>query len=733
MNGPLAGFDFVVELSHRVVLRLLQDTVRLNGVPLRAPFALTVQAPLGQQTLPLHLIVEDVRLDIAAAHLRLTLPFVRSSIEIGGFGAAVFPLSGTLQADVPMRISGNGDLLVVAFTEAAISLALSAEGQQTIAGAANNLGLDPPAAARSLADALRPLVQGVGLALLPTGFVAASGEDGDLRRTGGRRPSLSRLELFGIANPDRNRQSLALFGNLLAATEGQGNPRERTASAIAPGSDFLLAISARGFHAAVFCPVLAEQLRVARAQLPTDCGGADGLDYQGVTIKRVLATLNQDFIGVAVAVTGSAPCFDASGVVIAHVKLVVEVVAGGAGELRAQSTVAAKEFGVAVKWYCGLAITAAAGAWGGMALGWIIEIFESLATSQTDASVAGLLGTLVPDLRLPEIGIETVLQTAAVTANDVTLQWRARTVAASPATPALELKLQGSRVESSTSLVKLFLTRIFCQPEEKAYDYVVTRQSQRITYDVLAWLLPRPLSVAFSVRGRSGDWVPLDPQPHGLPAVPAVVPDVECRYLVPLATGGSTVVKSVSLRYRFERLTESERQAGVVARISLVNDAADGNFWLDLRAQVRDPAGQPPAGVKANPVTPVYLEGSVVEMGEAYKDDLAQCMQIAKDVSDRFKKSRDVPPWEQAIDRAGTLRAQQRALRALTPQEGQEMLRDFYNAFGGDLARLDAATQRAELAPAVAADGIDSGELESRLEAAIANLNATLAGLRRRR
>lgn len=722
MNGPLSGFDYVLEISQPALLRLLQETLTVQDVRMRPPFPLRLPVNAGGQRLTIHLIVEDVQLDVQPAnHLRLTLAFARSSIEFGSFGTAIYPLSGTLRIDVQMTLHALGDFrpLALEFGAAQVALDLGGEGRQAIARGAVDAGLTPDTATATLVDAVRGLMRGLGKVLVPTGSMLVPGEDGGLRIGDPPVQRFTRLEVFGIAHQVRSRQSIALFGNLFADTESQGDSGQRVASAISSGSDFLVALSPRAFHSFIFCPALAGALGVPREALPTACGGATGLNHDGVTIKQVVSSLNDDFIGVAARVEKSGTCYEATGVVVAHVRLAVS-----GGILTSAVTVPVKEFGVTVDWYCQLALISGWSLYGAYLVTWIADTFESIAASNADTQIVNQLGRLAPAAAFAPTGIPiaTVPTAATVTASEVTVQSRRRLGFVDPVpAPRLELVHDKSEVVSSFSRPGVFTTRIFCQREAKRYGYIETQQSRRITYELRTWLLPEPLSVTFSVRGRSGDWVPLAPQPAGLPVSPAVVPDVECRFAVPLTTGGSTVEKSVSLRYSL---------AGRSVR--LTSDAKDGNFWVDLRAEVRDPAGQSPPGVDANPVVTVYIEGSSVEMDEEYRADLAQCMKIARDVSDRFSESRRVPPWEQAFDPVARLREEERALRALAPGEGQEMLRDFHNIHAAEIARFTAATQRAELASTGPSNGEDSGELESRIEAAIDNLNLTLAQLRRR-
>ena len=719
MNG-LAGFDYVLELSQRTLLRLLQDTLTIGGVPLQPPFPLRLPITAGDSTVVVHLIVEDVQLDVDPGNrLRLTLRFVRSSIEFGTFGAAVYPLSGTVQADVAMRLDalGNHRLLAFAFADAVVGLTLSEEARHTLANGAGRMGRTPAAATALIEDALRGAVRGGGTLRVPIGFTVEPEADGDLVRR-----QFSRLELFGLAHPDRNRQALALFGNLFAATEHQGNPGLRNGSGIGAGSDVLIAISPRAFQTFIFCPAVAAQLGVPPedlvARLPTSCGRAQGLDHEGVTIKRIEATLDQDLIAVLAAVEKSGFCYEASGVVICHVRVAVN-----SGILTSTAGIAFQKFGAAIDWYCALVFTGGLAVYGAAVLAWVAGVIEGIAESKAQTAVVGRLAALGlgPELAVPQL--PTVFTAMSITPAELVLQSRLRArFVAPPPIPSLDLVATGTQVVSSSSRPGVFTTQIFCKPEPKRYGYVETRQSQRITYDLRAQLLPQPLSVTYSVKGRSGEWVPLAPQPAGLPASPAVVPDVECQYAMPLATGGSKVVKSVSLRYRVTGTS-----------IALTGDVGDGNFWVDLRAEVRDPAGQPPAGVNASPVASVFFRGNLVEMDEEYRADLEECLRIADQVSDRFSKSRHVPAWVKALDPVARLSEQLRALSALDPEQGQEMLRDLRNVNSAVVPRLDVAGQRAKLASTAGDRSLDATDVETRIEAAIAELSASLAELRRRR
>jgi hypothetical protein len=267
----------------------------------------------------------------------------------------------------------------------------------------------------------------------------------------------------------------------------------------------------------------------------------------------------------------------------------------------------------------------------------------------------------------------------------------------------------------------VWITQLWCQNDVKDYWYFETRQTQSQKYRVDAKLIALPLSVVYSVRGGVGPWQSLTEAPGsalgGLPAV--TVTNLQCRYPTPLSAGGSVVVRDVSLRYALDGNA-----------VTLISGDGQGNFAVDLRAEVHDAMGQSPPGVDAAPTVSVFFDSDIVVMDDQYTADLTKCADLVKAVSEKHAKSQRTPRWKQQFNPAEReIMDDLDLLSALGTTQGDDMARHFLNAHSAILGRVAAARLTAD-AGGIA--GTDSALVAQQLEETIGALQLTLSQVRMR-
>jgi hypothetical protein len=685
----LSGCDFVTEFSHAALLKLLRTTPFLNGTTLQPPFELTLPGAAASA----HLLVDAVEMDVNGDNsLTIKLICSRSTVTVTSPPATIFPIAGT--------ITFTPRLALVPATPGVRSLVLN------FAQCPVSDTLAP--AIPQLKDGIRNYIQGLPQATLRS-FTVTPGATGSLQPLAFR---TLRLRSFGPA--DRNLQGLALFGNFFADTENAGNLQDRQVTGVPAGRDTLIALSLRTFKTFQFCPALGVRLAarmglpqpLAPAQLPTTCGGAGGIDISGVTVNSIDAVFGEGRVEVYVGFHKSGPCYEASGAMASYIKF------GTNGTVITSTTeTLPPNIDVDVDFLCELLGIGLLGLPGSLV---IIAVEDAVADLAKGIALTAI-GAINPQpFAPPSSGL--LLKEVRVTPQEFSVIGDFRAYQPPAPTPGLSLDRVSKTVVSLRTFSGVWTTTLFCKNRARDYPYTETLQTQSQTYRVVASLIPLPLSVVFSVRGGYGPWQKLG---LGSPSSTTVtIRNLECRYPTPLSAGGSVVVRDVTLQYAISGND-----------VVLVSPDGQGNFGIDVRAEVTDASGRPPVGVDPAPTATVNFESDLIVMGPEYVNDLKECFAIVQAINDKFSISERVPRWKQVLNPAevGILDGLD-FLNGLGTVRGEEMARHYRNAYAGALREIS-AKQAGE--GSGGASGIEDDHVARQIEETIGVLQASLSGLRR--
>ena len=616
----MAGFDFVSEISNATLLDMIKANADLDGVPLRPPFELTLPFPGGSA----HVVVDGMELDLHDDDtLSLHFNFLDTSAVLGSPPLRVVcKLSGTISVRAPIELAGLGSSrqITVATAAATVDVTYSAQAEQTLADDLAGSGLTV-AQFKALADqAITSLVRGAQDFSMPMGFNVVSG-DGSLNPL-----RFSSVQVHCIGHSDRTRQALGVFGNLLAATQNNGDHTQKTATAIPAGSDMAVSISPGAFHALVFCPAAANSLNVAVNDLPTTCGSSSGLGVQGVTLESMVDTFADGAIHVGGRVAKSGFCYDADGTFHG----VITLTASGS-QIQPHLHMDEPDVDIDIPWYCYLAVGVVLGPISVAVLAIVDAILDKVVDDLASSALKDALGEGISGLSVG--GTNGTFTGVDITPEGVTLRgsmW----VSVPTSTFWKHHWLDGSVTTASKTELSsgIHRTRLWCKSEAQDYPYTEYGQHQVATYDVESQLVAIPIGASYSLR----------PLAAGASAVPlsgtsgtVTLENVETTYQTPLATGGTKVTQEVQVDYEVNG-----------AQVKLRNRPEQGNFSVHLLGELTDCGGQALSGQGRT----VVFTGNNVEFGGTYNEDYQDCMDelriLFAQLSDKFKQSwQFVPIW----------------------------------------------------------------------------------------
>lgn len=639
--SALAGFDFALEISNPALTRLVKRQVEFRGVPLNPPFELQLPFPSGA----LHLIVNDLKLELEPDNwVTISFVFSQSSLLQTAPSSRVFcPLSGSLDVSAQVGFISPSDTvkqLVLSLREARVAVSFTPAAEQTIAAALANSGITLSDFMTGLRLEANAFAHGIPDIPLPMGFEVTSVFDMEAGLTKGLR--FTRIEVRCIGHSDRNRQALCLLGNLLPETRSNGQPDEKTSTAIAPGQEVATSMSPRAFQALVFCPAVRDGLRrlsgnqtLRVIDLPTVCGISPSLDVMDVSLTRIVSAFGTEGIQVLGGVKKSGTCYEAEGFFSASVKLVVENSA-----LVPKVQMDEPHIGVTLDWYCVFGASVVLTGVTGFALGMTLEIVNGLVSEIKNVLSQGLGNQILPSGATAALGSN--FSSAQISPEGLTLQGLLP-IYATPSDFFPSLSLESQTQDKVQTLEKkkagegFWTTRIFCQQEEKDYSYTEYAQRQIAIYKPVAILLTIPFRAQFAVRGQSGPAIPLlDVAPLGSNTVE--IQNVECTYPMPLGTGGSKVTQTVHIDYLVK---DNE--------VRLRNRPNEGNYGFTLEVSVLDCAGMPAPGITTVEKW-IIFKGSVVEMGAEYLHDFQQCMHLLEGFNKRYLRAQSVPIWKKVTN-----------------------------------------------------------------------------------
>lgn len=630
----LAGFDFVVEISNAALTRLVKR-MELFGVLLNPPFELTLPFPNGD----LHLIVDDLQLELEGDDwVTLSLVFSRSSIIPKSSSLKTLcPLSGTLSISAHVGLASPNATtrqLVLVMSEAKTAVSFTPAAEQAIAAALSNSGVRPEEFKTLLGLEINNFAKGLPDIPTPLAYNVEPGRQLDDLTHGIR---FTNLQVLCIGNRDRNRQALCLLGNLLNATQNNGKLSDKTATAIAPGQEMATSISPGAFQALIFCPAVRDAMRPLTGNpnlqvrdLPTACGAAGSLEMNDFTLTEINLAFGPGAFGFFGRVARSGTCYEATGFFSGTVQLVASEDGSG---LKPIVQMHEPHIGVSIDWYC-VAVPSFVFA---DITSYVIGLSDELIRRFVADAKTAVKSTFERNNLLPAggtSGLGANFSSAQITPEGLTLQGRVAVYTRpSDFFPSLSLEGSVTMLEKKKASEGFWRTRVFCQSEEKDYPYTEYAQRQVAVYAPKAQLLATPLRAKYAVRGPSGPAIPLhDVAPTGSNTVE--IPNVECTYPMPLATGGTKVTQTVHLGYTVKGTD-----------VRLRNRPEEGNFSITLEVSVLDCAGAPPAGIKPTEEKWMAFQGSKVEMGGEYLSDYQECMNIVEGINKRYLRGRSVPVW----------------------------------------------------------------------------------------
>lgn len=694
----LAGFDFVSEISHAALLKQLASTPVVGEQMFRTPFELTVPGALGSA----HFIVDKLELDINGDNtVTIALEFSKSSVTTtANPPASIHPLSGTITVNLRVVLEPTAPTVSVAldFAQCPVSLLLSAASQQLIAQAAALIQNTPAQLTATFEAMLRTYLQSRTKAILPGGYTVNPDVDGALQPLSLR---TLRLRCFGPA--DKSQQGVGLFGNFFAETQNAGNPVVRERSAVPAAQDTLMALSLRSFRTFLWCPRLAGSLAgklgrpapLLSSEMPGTCGSAASIDVDEVTVTNIDAFFGQGRIQVNVNFEKSGTCYEASGSMVTYLRLTV-----AGGTITPNVEPQTPQVDVNVDAVCEIAGWILAGPIGGLLAQSIEDTLEGVAGTAALSAVEAMTGQ---SLNAPSArGIQ--LTGVAVSPEEIALSGRILAYQPPPPTSDLSFTLETKTALELEPSDGAWATQLWCQNRVESYAYTETLLKQSQRFLLRPTLIALPMTVTYSIRGGNGPWQKMLIPSNFFDSPAITVPALECRYPHPLPAGGSIVVQDVVLKYKLQG-----------NRITLYSRKGDGNFAVDLRAEVLDGNGQPPPGVDAMPTLSVFFESDIVVMGEQYKNDLKECADAVKATSTKNAKSRRVPRWKQHFNEfERSVLDDLDFLNLLGTARGEDMARHYRNAYGDVLGQVVAAKRVAET---VESSGQEGDVLTQQLQA----------------
>lgn len=652
--SKMADFDFVLELSNEALLQLIKANWTIAGTPANPPFEIMLlvsQAGIGANV---HLIVDDLKLDLNSDDtITLTLEFSNSSlIATQPFALTLSQLDGAVTVKAPILLV-NGKtttqkVLAANLSNATVSLNLSAAANTIISNALQGLSVNTQVLTGLLQQEVQNYVQGLGTQTFPQSFSVVSGKDGSLSQ-------FEKLEVHCIPNADRKKQALGLFAILLTANHAKGNHNLKQTTAIHPSREVSVSISPGVFQKLIFCPAVAKKLlpketdiTKALAKLPGACGSAGGLPISGATLTSIGSSFGQGYIDVNGTINKSGTCYDANGSFHGKITLVFQ---SGYHNLRSKVTVDDPDVNVSIPWYCWLAAWAVLGEVGLIVTG----IINGVASSIADDIAKDALGDVFGNKVLSGIDVNTIpgidFDKVAITPEGLTLLGRIEVKLPEAQTRSVALQGSVATAESQVLSTGTFKSRERCP--EGDYPYKEYAQKQVASYRVVPKLLGLPLKYVWKISaGRmlgliyeQGDEVVLPGNASGTVSIPKV----NTHYPFPLPDG-NFVTQNIHIGYEISG-----------DMVKLTNMPKEGNYFIWLYVKATDPMGH-----TAETIVQGHFEGDAVKLEGGYENDMAVCLDLLnqklRNLSFKARKPLlrhwllpDHPPAEELINFVNTL------------------------------------------------------------------------------
>ena len=583
----LAGFDLVIEISNAEILNEIKANMQINGVAVNPPFEQDI--PIAGGNGNAHMIFDDMQLDLNDDDsITLTMIYENSSVTISDL--TLYPLNGSISFKVPLQLidSENGKALSVNFGAAEVKLDPPIADQQSMNDITN------------VVKTLQPL-QIYGAIVIPQ----QNGSFGSKSQ-----PFVfENLEVHCISNPDRSMQALGLFGTMLVANDGSGDHTQKTATAILPGQDLCMSISADTFHSLIFCPAVARCFNTDISNLPTSCGGSS-LDLGGVTLTNLGDSFADGHINLDAGFEKSGTCYDGYGTSHSEVTLDMGPVRGKL-ELVPNIQTFDPDIDVDIAWYCYLAAAMVAGPIGIALVEEIKAVMKSTAEQFASAEIENNLGNLLSSQSVSAFSQVNFHQgIVPITPEGLTLHGRTYTYVP-PSTFVKSLTLDTSIVTSKSTLLASGESWIgvgcIMKPTIEKFPWDEYSQQQVATCSISATMLPSPLKI-------DKDQIYLNGQLLKGGSGTVEVPNVEIKFQVP-PPHGTAHYGSVHVTYSISDYA-----------IRLWNKPEEGNYSVWVGAIINDPNGNPISDTDqyGNPLSPhgglVAFDGDYVKIGGDYDE-----------------------------------------------------------------------------------------------------------------
>jgi hypothetical protein len=615
----LAGFDLVAEVSNEALIEMIASEWKIAGTSASPPFELETKVAQTGVSATAHFIFHAIGLDLHGNDtVTLELKFHNSSLlATAPVALQLSKLDGTLRVTAPVTLVNGAKsderVPAVSLTTAKVSIDFSAASTAAIAAALTGLPLTVQMLDTLLEKHVTDFIRGLGTQTFPQRFKVVPGKDGSMSR-------FASLEVHCITDADRKKQALGFFATIFTG-QPAGNAALKSTTAIPPGKDVAVTVSANVVEKLLLCPAVAKHLipnepdmTKALAQLPTSCGKASGYATKGVTLTSIGSDLAAGHIALHGGVKKSGPCYEASGSFTAEIELKYGYYKKGPDYvygLHPVVTVHDPDVDVDIDWYCWIAAWAVLGTVGLVATGILNAVGESIAQDLANEAIASLVkDTSLSTLSTPSFsGVD--FDTVNVSSDGLTLAGLVET--ASRATPIPSLALQGSVITSASKAITTGTHVSQGRCPAGTYPFKIVSKDQTAKYRADPTLLGRPLTYTWKVS--AGRMLGLMYETTSAVTVPSsgtgsvTIPNVQTHYPQPLVDG-TFVQQPVTMTYK---VTDD--------LIELTNVPKQGLYHLWITVDATDPMGQT-AAATAHAV----IEGEKAEMGGGYDKDLADCL-----------------------------------------------------------------------------------------------------------
>ena len=461
----MAGFDVVIELGNKLVRQLIEANFSFAGTQTAVPFEATLPVNFAGISGSAHLVVTTLAVDMQTGqNLAIDMGFQGASVQTALL--TVCPLDGILRISMPVEVVAASEdaMLQLDMTRATVTLTFSDTANSVIAAELTGTPVSPTLFTATAQQSVTNFVQMQPPATVPLGFGLVPDQEGSLQPL-----QFCTLEAYCVGSAEQTKQCLGLFGMVILADRGSGQPEQKTETAIVVGQHLAFNIAPKAFHQLLFCPWAAAGLNVAASDMPTTCGNSSGVGVSGVTLTSLTDSFQDGSIALDGTADKSGSCYDAHASFHGQVTLAIN-----GGVLQPSVTMGDPDVDVDIPWYCWLAAGAVLGPIGLVITGVVNAVAQSVAQNLASSALSGGLGNAISGIGLGGVGgkIRPNFHLVNVTTEGLSVQGTAFVPV--PYAPSASVNLVGSvTVSSSTEFEKgTWHTKIFCESEPDDFPYV---------------------------------------------------------------------------------------------------------------------------------------------------------------------------------------------------------------------------------------------------------------------